>query len=702
MQRSSAVDVIPGTPSSDDSDKDSRRNCSYCKSRMSSLFFDKHSLCSSCRGGDCDIGAKCKECMVWPDDEFAKYLKHRKTLDAKSKHRKDKKKDGTGKGSKGDSSRPVNVDESNNKPKGALLGHDNDSADVAMDPGVLLSRDQVVDLVKSSVGDFGDVLKAEVASHLRDAFSDINAILERRLGPEGDVQDQDATNPLISDVPTLAPVRPLLGQKHQDPPALTSQRMQLLHGREQLGSEQECRPISPNCVSDFLARLADVGVNVPQEVWSSVEGSGAQGRNLGGQGETGVDSASGSGTGSGSGMGSRTGTGTGAGTGSLSGSEFLDMGSQPAEGSGAQGEGVSSLCKKSVSFSVENVLGDVETDSNAPGTTEPGFRPVAKVIYDLHPHSVPSTSKGVSRECDFERIYAVSAKDQKEYPKFNLYPKVGEILEQVRQKFSASVAQGKVTTGPMPGRKRKYEAPDTPSLGSAPNFNPNLARLMDNVSPRRSLSFSFEDCGRVESLVRHQLEINSLVFWLFSSLIKVLNGCGFEPEDPIVFEGIIYNLTLGLINSTSISSSVSSFLQLKRREGLLSHLPPHVVSCHREDLLASPLSSPLLFDPETLTRVIQEVKDDSSTSTMVSVSRMVSLPSFSAMRSSRKASSGVPAAGRDQVASGSGRGRGRGQQNQGQAVGRGVKHKAGNFSGGSVSKSPRRGARSPKGRGFSQ
>ena len=110
----------------------------------------------------------------------------------------------------------------------------------------------------------------------------------------------------------------------------------------------------------------------------------------------------------------------------------------------------------------------------------------------------------------------------------------------------------------------------------------------------------------------------------------------------------------------------------------------------------------LVFDPEVLSQVIRDVKEVSSTSTLVAVSKAVSLPSFAAMRAARKASSSSAAVAKDQVVSGAGRGRGRGQQLQGQAVGRGLKRKASGFGPGPVAKSPRKSNRSPKGRGFQQ
>ena len=46
-------------------DLDSQRNCSTCKTRMSSLLHDSHLICVACRGRDCNLDNRCVECEGW-------------------------------------------------------------------------------------------------------------------------------------------------------------------------------------------------------------------------------------------------------------------------------------------------------------------------------------------------------------------------------------------------------------------------------------------------------------------------------------------------------------------------------------------------------------------------------------------------------------------------------------------------------------
>ena len=66
--------------SSVESPIDGRRKCSSCPRRMSKKSADRHTLCVSCRGFDCDLDTRCEECLEWSEEEAVKYAKYRKSL----------------------------------------------------------------------------------------------------------------------------------------------------------------------------------------------------------------------------------------------------------------------------------------------------------------------------------------------------------------------------------------------------------------------------------------------------------------------------------------------------------------------------------------------------------------------------------------------------------------------------------------------
>ena len=76
--------VPPVRPSSSESSVeapvDGRRKCSSCPRRMSKKSADRHTVCVSCRGFDCDVDCRCDECLEWSEEEIIKYAKYRMSL----------------------------------------------------------------------------------------------------------------------------------------------------------------------------------------------------------------------------------------------------------------------------------------------------------------------------------------------------------------------------------------------------------------------------------------------------------------------------------------------------------------------------------------------------------------------------------------------------------------------------------------------
>ena len=79
-----APPVPPVPPSSSESSVethvDGRRKCISCSRRMSKKSADRHTLCITCRGFDCDLNNRCEECLEWSEEEVVKYAKYRKSL----------------------------------------------------------------------------------------------------------------------------------------------------------------------------------------------------------------------------------------------------------------------------------------------------------------------------------------------------------------------------------------------------------------------------------------------------------------------------------------------------------------------------------------------------------------------------------------------------------------------------------------------
>ena len=116
-------------------------------------------------------------------------------------------------------------------------------------------------------------------------------------------------------------------------------------------------------------------------------------------------------------------------------------------------------------------------------------------------------------------------------------------------------------------------------------------------------------------------------------------------------------------SSSNSASGLATFMLAKRREGVLSHFPPHVGSHFKKDLASSSFSGPHVSDNEILARVIAAYREDSNLDAQLFIAKAFTLPVFCAdtKKSGRKTSSG-----QESSASSSGfRGRGRGSDSEG-------------------------------------
>ena len=120
-------------------DLDSQRNCSTCKTRMSSLLHDSDLICVTCRGRDCNMDNRCVECEGRSEEVMVKYVRYRKSLDSKSKAKKDKKSSASSDQASLSSSRDSNVSQAS----AALVG---------------VSEARVAELISLQLGQFGSSL----------------------------------------------------------------------------------------------------------------------------------------------------------------------------------------------------------------------------------------------------------------------------------------------------------------------------------------------------------------------------------------------------------------------------------------------------------------------------------------------------------------------------------------------------------------
>ena len=83
-----SVPSSPATPSTSapgSTASSAHRICPRCARRMSSLKYDKHTICVACRDTQCSVEVRCSECSCWSVGYILGYVKHQKSLVSKGK-----------------------------------------------------------------------------------------------------------------------------------------------------------------------------------------------------------------------------------------------------------------------------------------------------------------------------------------------------------------------------------------------------------------------------------------------------------------------------------------------------------------------------------------------------------------------------------------------------------------------------------------
>ena len=402
------------------------------------MAYDRHSVCSTCRGQECDDINRCEECTDWTKEVMEKYLKQKKALVAKSKSKSRKE---------SDTEKP-----SDSSSGGAGVNHPGQGDRTGVEKG--LSEERVFAMIRESMAG----LTSEFSQSMQESYSNIVEMVDNKINSSRqDSSRQDVINPSVS-APSHPPVFNVLGQGHEDPSRSKPQTIYRKIGAQPVESEGEESTISP--INDVLAMLSNAGVVVPESIVRTLSRSDSSanvsqpslglgsvsgfGHGLGAQavGATGAQGATGSQVSSGA-QGLVTGAqmGTDA-LGSAVDSQGAEANSRSTVGAGSwfdssinQGAGTS----RSVNFSNVSLgpsdhrfEGEVEDDGDSvlgeKVAASEGLRRVLHMLFSLCPDAAPKSAEKRSKCCQFEGMFAELSKQSKEDLNPVLFHRVDEIL----------------------------------------------------------------------------------------------------------------------------------------------------------------------------------------------------------------------------------------------------------------------------------
>ena len=125
------------------------------------------------------------------------------------------------------------------------------------------------------------------------------------------------------------------------------------------------------------------------------------------------------------------------------------------------------------------------------------------------------------------------------------------------------------------------------------------------------------------------VQAQSFSSWLLSAFLLFLKQEQFQQNNKALFDKFTNVLSSITYTQSDWTFSIQAFLTLVQRKSVLNRLLPSVKQHHKDDLLCAPVFSDLLFDPETLERVIGEHSKSQSDQSKAQMAKFISSNSFS-------------------------------------------------------------------------
>ena len=190
---------------------------------------------------------------------------------------------------------------------------------------------------------------------------------------------------------------------------------------------------------------------------------------------------------------------------------------------------------------------DVASPSSEKVAVFEGHRNVLRLLYQLCPGAAPKSPPAPRKVCDFEGLFASADPSPILEGAPTLFQRVAELREEHQARFRAAAEASKAVASVLPSRRRDRGCCSDLALASSASMNPVIPQLVRALSNRHSLSFSFEEAARVESLCNGMLAAQSSGFWFFSVLLHWLKELGFEAPDPSLFGQLVQEVSGSLV-----------------------------------------------------------------------------------------------------------------------------------------------------------
>ena len=209
-------------------------------------------------------------------------------------------------------------------------------------------------------------------------------------------------------------------------------------------------------------------------------------------------------------------------------------------------------------------------------------------MVDLFPQSAGTSQAPLPPRALFKEFFAAPSPHQPVF--LSWFERVRSTLSDADARIVSLLASGRPESSLLPPRQSQYSVGCSSSLGSAAPVNPSLLAMFErSLGPSLHLGLTLRKAFLLESSSRALSEAQSHAMCLLSGLLGFVCLQGFSPSDSPLFNTLVSSLSKCLAHQASVSASLTAFMDIKRRQFYLSHLPAYFSDINKRSMLAAPL-----------------------------------------------------------------------------------------------------------------
>ena len=166
---------------------------------------------------------------------------------------------------------------------------------------------------------------------------------------------------------------------------------------------------------------------------------------------------------------------------------------------------------------------------------------------------------------------------------------MSDAFSDTQKRFTHRIKDGRFCHTLLPTLNKFERVSNSPTQGKELKANPDVLDLLRNRVPdTHYIPISIKEAVAVERSLRSGLESHNFLTWSVMALIRSLHEKKLLLKDDPVISQLQKFFSKACSNGASCMTSNTTFVTMKRRQLLLSHVVPSVSDAQKRNLLSDP------------------------------------------------------------------------------------------------------------------